>query len=181
MNAQEDDDEPLTSIDNILQDGAFSAAPVDRPVSPASSESSGSESPLAQRVRMNGRSSTMTPVPTSNAEAASVDDPEHDHAHSAVPNPTTPQRTSGAPDWLNDAVTNMLKKYPDDRFGVVLRPAKPGQPEPPGWRIKCHDCPGKLYTAGPGNTLSNFEVHLKNRQHRMKVATRVGGGPAAPV
>jgi SWI/SNF-related matrix-associated actin-dependent regulator of chromatin subfamily B protein 1 len=39
-------------------------------------------------------------------------------------------------------------------------------------RIRCHDCPGKLYTPGPGMTVENFEVHLKNRQHREKVDAR---------
>jgi SWI/SNF-related matrix-associated actin-dependent regulator of chromatin subfamily B protein 1 len=40
-------------------------------------------------------------------------------------------------------------------------------------RIRCHDCPGKLYTPGPGMTVENFEVHLKNRLHREKVDGRV--------
>lgn len=40
-------------------------------------------------------------------------------------------------------------------------------------RIRCHDCPGKLYTPGPGMTVENFEVHLKNRQHRDRVGSRV--------
>jgi SWI/SNF-related matrix-associated actin-dependent regulator of chromatin subfamily B protein 1 len=65
-------------------------------------------------------------------------------------------------------------------------PAPPqGQPIPSDlkWmylpRIRCHDCPGKLYTPGPGMTVENFEVHLKNRQHRERVDTRTaaqGGG-----
>ena len=41
-------------------------------------------------------------------------------------------------------------------------------------RIRCHDCPGKLYTPGPEMTVGNFEVHLKNRLHREKVDQRVG-------
>jgi SWI/SNF-related matrix-associated actin-dependent regulator of chromatin subfamily B protein 1 len=40
-------------------------------------------------------------------------------------------------------------------------------------RIRCLDCPGKLYTPGPEKTVGNFEVHLKNRQHREKVNTRL--------
>lgn len=39
-------------------------------------------------------------------------------------------------------------------------------------RIRCQDCPGKLYTPGPGMTVENFEVHLKNRLHREKVDAR---------
>ncbi|KAF9467184.1 hypothetical protein BDZ94DRAFT_1249793 [Collybia nuda] len=34
----------------------------------------------------------------------------------------------------------------------------------------------KLYTPGPGESLSNFEVHLKNREHRRRVNERVVGG-----
>ena len=41
-------------------------------------------------------------------------------------------------------------------------------------RIKCLDCPGKLYTPGPETGVTNFEVHLKNRVHREKVDARVG-------
>ena len=39
-------------------------------------------------------------------------------------------------------------------------------------RIKCLDCPGKLYTPGPDLGLANFEVHTKNRLHREKVERR---------
>lgn len=40
-------------------------------------------------------------------------------------------------------------------------------------RIRCHDCPGKLYTPGPGMTVDNFEVHLRNRQHKERVEERI--------
>ena len=40
-------------------------------------------------------------------------------------------------------------------------------------RIKCLDCPGKLYTAGPGESIENFEVHLKIRKHREEVEARL--------
>ena len=42
-------------------------------------------------------------------------------------------------------------------------------------RIRCNDCPGKLYTAQPGRVVEDFEVHLRNRQHREKVAARHSG------
>jgi SWI/SNF-related matrix-associated actin-dependent regulator of chromatin subfamily B protein 1 len=41
-------------------------------------------------------------------------------------------------------------------------------------RIKCKDCPGKLYTPGPEKGVENFEVHLRNRQHRHQVSKRIG-------
>lgn len=50
-------------------------------------------------------------------------------------------------------------------------------------RIRCHDCPGKLYTPGPGMTVDNFEVHLRNRQHKERVEERIsksGNTPANP-
>jgi hypothetical protein len=39
------------------------------------------------------------------------------------------------------------------------------------------DEPGlmQLYTPGPQETLTNFEVHLRNRQHRHRVNSRIGG------
>lgn len=41
-------------------------------------------------------------------------------------------------------------------------------------RIRCMDCPGKLYNAGPEQSVSNFELHLKNRVHMNNVARRTG-------
>lgn len=40
-------------------------------------------------------------------------------------------------------------------------------------RIRCHDCPGKLYTPGPDGTVENFKLHLNNRGHRMRVDERL--------
>jgi SWI/SNF-related matrix-associated actin-dependent regulator of chromatin subfamily B member 1 len=54
----------------------------------------------------------------------------------------------------------------------------PDTPAPPGTkycyysRIRCKDCPGKLYTPDANLGVTNFEVHLKNRQHREKVNQR---------
>src|SRR5262249_11862138 len=97
------------------------------------------------------------------------------------------------PEWLTLAVQEMQEKYPDDRFEVISRKLNPLSPAE--WRIKCLDCPGKvgscfvfdlwhvffadmfrkwkLYTPGPAETLSNYEVHIKNRQHRQRVNNRV--------
>ena len=43
----------------------------------------------------------------------------------------------------------------------------PNEPIPPDTkfmyypRIKCLDCPGKLYTPGPGFTVDSFKFHLR--------------------
>jgi len=73
----------------------------------------------------------------------------------------------------------------------VLQKAKPpvnGEPAPnpaaaSEWRVRCSDCPGKLYNPGAGESLNNFEVHLKNRHHRGRVIARVTGvpPPATPI
>lgn len=161
-----------------------------RPASPASSSSSDSEPPLAQTVpRMNGSShgASVPPVSTSSH-------PPSSHAPPPV-SQSAPPLSSGAsassataPPWLMQAIAAMRAKYPDDLF--VLKRINGTE-----WRVKCTDCPGKvrlssmcnsrylinpfeqLYTPGPGDTLSNYEVHLKNRNHRQKVNDRKNNIP----
>ena len=74
----------------------------------------------------------------------------------------------------------------DTETDLVVNPAPPAdEPVPDNIqfmyvpRIRCLDCPGKLYTPGPDVSVSNFEVHLRNRQHREKVDARAGK-PTAP-
>ncbi|KAL2064430.1 hypothetical protein VTL71DRAFT_4924 [Oculimacula yallundae] len=92
------------------------------------------------------------------------------------------------PAWLTAGLTSLLTQYPGDRFEGVMRysavntttempcPMPQGPTEGIKYmylpRIRCHDCPGKLYTPGPETTVGNFEVHLKNRQHRERVDAR---------
>lgn len=75
----------------------------------------------------------------------------------------------------------MMKHMAVDAYTEAVVPAPPpGRPTPANirWmylpRIKCHDCPGKVYTPGPSMTVDNFEVHLRNRTHRDRVTARVG-------
>ncbi|KAG4414195.1 hypothetical protein IFR04_012682 [Cadophora malorum] len=97
------------------------------------------------------------------------------------------------PSWLTAGLNGLLTQYPGDRFEGVMRytavntatempcpaPAPGTSPDDVKWmylpRIRCHDCPGKLYTPGPETTVGNFEVHLKNRQHRERVDARIAG------
>lgn len=56
---------------------------------------------------------------------------------------------------------------------------QPGDPPPAGLRlqylprIRCNDCPGKLYTAQLGKVEEEFEVHLRNKKHRAAVEERL--------
>ncbi|KAI9801104.1 MAG: SWI/SNF chromatin-remodeling complex subunit [Piccolia ochrophora] len=114
--------------------------------------------------------------------------------------PQPGQQGPPPPQWLSTALTALAARYPSDSFEATMRYAPVdtmtglsvpstalNQASPPNvnhtWipRIRCIDCPGKLYTPGPGTTVEGFEVHLKNRNHREKVESRVGpGGSAEP-
>jgi SWI/SNF-related matrix-associated actin-dependent regulator of chromatin subfamily B member 1 len=39
-------------------------------------------------------------------------------------------------------------------------------------RIKCHDCPGKVYNPGQGQNTDGFEIHLKTNFHKQRVEQR---------
>jgi SWI/SNF-related matrix-associated actin-dependent regulator of chromatin subfamily B protein 1 len=69
-----------------------------------------------------------------------------------------------------------MKLYPVDATTGAIIKADP-VPENTKYqyipRIKCNDCPGKIYNAGPGQTADGFEVHLKNKFHKEKVEQRV--------
>lgn len=100
------------------------------------------------------------------------------------------------PNWLAAGLSKLKQSHPNDSFEGVMRysavdtetlapVANPnnlqaGQNIKYQYlpRIRCHDCPGKLYTPGPGMTVDNFEVHLRNRQHKERVEERLtkGGG-----
>jgi len=94
------------------------------------------------------------------------------------------------PPWLQEALQALQVNYPNDLFegcmknaavrrdtNEILRQDNATEPEniKHQWlpRIKCIDCPGKLYTAGPDNPAGNFEVHLRNRAHMGKVEARI--------
>ncbi|WFD44267.1 SWI/SNF chromatin-remodeling complex subunit [Malassezia psittaci] len=83
---------------------------------------------------------------------------------------------TGPPTWLVSAADALRAKYPNDTFQTQLRPHTAEMPAQVGneWRIRCADCPGKVYKPGPGESLINFEIHLKNRSHRAAVSRRIG-------
>jgi SWI/SNF-related matrix-associated actin-dependent regulator of chromatin subfamily B protein 1 len=74
------------------------------------------------------------------------------------------------PQWLSNAMEVMRAKWKNDKFELVIKLNRPG----PKWRIRCLDCPEKVYLIGPGETLQNYEVNVRNRLHRMRVRDRMG-------
>ncbi|KAE8154743.1 hypothetical protein BDV25DRAFT_147363 [Aspergillus avenaceus] len=100
-----------------------------------------------------------------------------------VPGPPTPS-------WLAAGLARLKRSNPNDSFEGIMRytavdtetslPVANTNTESTHKlkyqylpRIRCHDCPGKLYTPGPGTTVDNFEVHLRNRQHKERVEERL--------
>ncbi|BFZ60451.1 SWI/SNF chromatin-remodeling complex subunit [Saitoella coloradoensis] len=101
-------------------------------------------------------------APTSDSVSTSAQDQE-----SSIASSSTPQ--AQPPSWLlTTAIPDLLAKYPNDRFEPAW-----SKRDPPGWRIKCFDCQGMIYQLGPGESLMNFETHLRNRGHRDKVEQRL--------
>ena len=49
-------------------------------------------------------------------------------------------------------------------------------------RIRCLDCPRKLYATGPGDaSVANFEIHLRNKIHIANVHKRIEDADAEEV
>ncbi|KAL9607427.1 MAG: hypothetical protein Q9167_007662, partial [Letrouitia subvulpina] len=75
------------------------------------------------------------------------------------------------PSWLIQATEKLQESHPEIDIEVVT-----------GWgpdrklMIKCWNCLGNLYFVGPGKTLKNFQIHLKNSLHEESVKSRLQEG-----
>ncbi|KAF2477946.1 SNF5-domain-containing protein [Lindgomyces ingoldianus] len=167
---------------------ATSMPPPPSPAMPPRSTPANGAQPVEAPSRI---PSTPTPAPQPQQQWQYYPDGRAD-----APYPLPPGSTSAPPPpWLQNALQELREKNPNDLFEATMRyniidqktqsTVKADQLTgsatlPPGikaqWlpRIRCIDCPGKLYTAGPGLTVENFEVHLKNRQHKASVERRTG-------
>ncbi|KAK8205782.1 hypothetical protein IWZ00DRAFT_546976 [Phyllosticta capitalensis] len=147
---------------------------------------------------MQQRSTPVPGTPTSNGQQQTVRYYPDGRADAPYPQPSHPPPP--AP-WLTEAVAKLHEKHSTSAFEALMRYSaidktsnaqvrlenlQPGAQPPSNvkfmWlpRIKCLDCPGKLYTAGPGLTVENFEVHLKNRLHVEAVKKRNGQSSRGP-
>ncbi|KZF21475.1 SNF5-domain-containing protein [Xylona heveae TC161] len=152
------------------------------PTTPAMHQQQLPNQPLVATPQMNGGTGGTTP------QQYGIVDATHP--------PVAGQPGPPPPAWLTAGLTTLQSRYPRDMFEGTMRytavdaltdqplpssALQAGQPNPPNVkyqyfpRIRCHDCPGKLYTPGPDMTVENFEVHLRNRQHRERVERRVRG------
>ncbi|CAK7264803.1 SWI/SNF chromatin-remodeling complex subunit [Sporothrix epigloea] len=180
--------------------GVLAPAPSEGSQTPSSSHQQLQMPGTGSQQPPRSASNSMGPPPTtpSHRNAIAPTRPPLPHGHlGRLPAPPPPASEVDAPpvppppQWLLDALQRLRERsYPNDSFEGVMRYSVfnkdeqlvplPGASEPLEnyrfWylpRIRCHDCPGKLYTPGPETTVGNFEVHLKNRFHREKVDQRL--------
>ncbi|KAJ6588347.1 hypothetical protein B0H19DRAFT_921992 [Mycena capillaripes] len=180
-----DTSEPQTPRDN--GEGPSHQSPA-RELSPVSDASSASDPPVKINGINGAHSAPPQPPPPKVVEQTAVvhaDPPPPVNlpappatVPTSIPPPAfVPPPASSPPQWLSNAMQAMQAKWSNDKFEVILR--KVNSAATPEWRIKCLDCPGKLYTPGPGETLLNYEVHLRNRLHRQRVSERTGNSTIA--
>lgn len=147
---------------------------------------------------------TPTPTPTSASQPQKQWQYKSDGSMDAPwPAPAASQHPPPPP-WLQQALQDLRDRNPGERFESTMRYVVMNEayvnpetnkteskavkldnlsltsPLPPNHkanflpRIRCMDCPGKLYNAGPEHTVNNFELHLRNRGHMNNVAKRTG-------
>ncbi|KAL4998591.1 hypothetical protein BDV10DRAFT_71428 [Aspergillus recurvatus] len=164
---------------------------------PATQPASQQSTPQIQTPTLNS-----TPVPSqphSQARLPSAGRPGPIQHLGAVEAPNPPQPgvpPPPPPSWLVAGLNRLNQANPNDSFEAVMRytavdtetmqPVTNSQAQANQKlkflylpRIRCHDCPGKLYTPGPATTVDNFEVHLRNRQHKERVEERLAKAAAA--
>lgn len=64
---------------------------------------------------------------------------------------------------LQEHIQQLHEMFPQDKFEMVVKPNTERPEDGPIVRVRCHSCPGVLYFA------SDFEVHLRNRNHRSRI------------
>ncbi|KAK6508739.1 hypothetical protein TWF506_010816 [Arthrobotrys conoides] len=79
---------------------------------------------------------------------------------------------AGTPQWLQDQLIALSDQNSPAYFWAVMHHPSHDINKPAEPRIRCVDCPDMLYFPGPGETLDNFRVHLRNIKHLNRVETR---------
>ena len=168
--------------------------------SPARTETTETITPSIQAPSQQSQAQAQAdPTPTPSSQQNGTPN-RPDPSQPPVGPPPTPSthrtnaQSQATPAWLLTGLSDLKKLHPNDNFEGIMRytavDALTGQPitgqNPPQdptrvshrWfpRIRCYDCPGKLYTPGSDLTVDNFKLHLNNRGHRGRVEERVRGG-----
>ncbi|KAK6533809.1 hypothetical protein TWF694_002738 [Orbilia ellipsospora] len=86
--------------------------------------------------------------------------------------PSYPQSDPDAPEWLRDQLEDLSSQNRPAHFWALMHHPNGDTSRPTEPRIRCLDCPDMLYFAGPGETLHNFRVHLRNVKHMNRLQSR---------
>ncbi|KAF1984393.1 SNF5-domain-containing protein [Aulographum hederae CBS 113979] len=182
---------PLMATQTNTPQHSQPAGPMHPPPSPAVSTMTGGAGNNTE-PRTPSRSQSKTPAPKEQSEHSYYPDGRLDAPYpqpagqAPVPPPPWMEEALAAlrlkPDYENHSFEGQMRWTAVDRTtgqSARLDPLPPGAQPPANLkfqylpRIRCNDCPGKVYTAGPGTTLENFEVHLKRGEHQKHVRARL--------
>ncbi|KAF7362225.1 hypothetical protein MVEN_00568700 [Mycena venus] len=105
--------------------------------SPPPAAASAVVSPLTPTNASSAPPTSASPAPPSSTPSAPAPPP--------IPAVPLPPRPTQPPEWLSNAMQALQARYRDDRFEVLPK-ATAVEWE---WRLKCLDCPGKLYITAP--------------------------------
>ncbi|KAL4916588.1 hypothetical protein BDW62DRAFT_202574 [Aspergillus aurantiobrunneus] len=174
----------------------FKTNPVLSSTSAQAASHSQRSTPQVHTPTLNSTPNPSQPHPQARLSSAGRPGPIQHLGAVEAPNPPPPGVPGPPPpSWLVAGLARLNQANPNDSFEAVMRytavdtetmqPVANANSQPSQKlkflylpRIRCHDCPGKLYTPGPGTTVDNFEVHLRNRQHKERVEERISK-PAA--
>ncbi|EPX74482.1 SWI/SNF complex subunit Snf5 [Schizosaccharomyces octosporus yFS286] len=70
------------------------------------------------------------------------------------------------PDWVKQCVEEINYKYPNEKFDLMIKQAE-NPAEQIFVRIRCHYCTNEIFSAGPGLSFGNFEIHLLSKAHQL--------------
>ncbi|KAK6347363.1 hypothetical protein TWF696_007431 [Orbilia brochopaga] len=88
------------------------------------------------------------------------------------PRSTFPKSDPTAPRWLIEQLAKLCDENRRSCFWALMHHPQNDTSRPPEPRIRCLDCPDMLYFPGPGETLDNFRVHLRNIRHITRLHSR---------
>ncbi|KAF3909333.1 hypothetical protein ABW20_dc0110475 [Dactylellina cionopaga] len=83
-----------------------------------------------------------------------------------------PKSDNSAPAWLQEQLLVLSEEHSPAFFWALMHYPNNDSSRPPEPRIRCFDCPEMLYFAGPGESLQNFRIHLRNIGHMNRLQSR---------
>ncbi|EEB06071.1 hypothetical protein SJAG_01111 [Schizosaccharomyces japonicus yFS275] len=69
------------------------------------------------------------------------------------------------PSWLMPCLSQLKSRYPMDNYTLIIKTSD-NPIDPLTIRLKCDHCENEIVSAGPANSLGNFELHLLSKKHR---------------